>query len=137
MFSTRIISLNNINDTTKAEGTFQCSKILSLKSNNTISIANIAPADIAVSERCIKKSLQQANVTIGVPIVNTVDIPLNVLYFATIFILIPRCVRFLLFSTYNILYSRNCLLDNTLNIIYFFFNFLFKAFYLLFKLRIL
>jgi hypothetical protein len=72
-----------IADKMSAEGLLKVSAILSLRKSEAIRIEKIPAAEIAVSARCTKKSPQQASVAMGVPIVNAVDTPLKVLYFAT------------------------------------------------------
>ena len=79
IFSTTTIITRTAADIINAEGVLIFSASLSLAKSNAISIANTPAADIAVAGRSTKKSPQQASVIIGVPIVNNVDIPLNVL----------------------------------------------------------
>ena len=117
---------------TNADGIFQFSAILSLKSNNAIKIQKIPATEIAVSERCMKKSPQQHKVIIGVPNVNTIDTPLKMLYLATLPMLIPRSSCFS--RRYSLLNLGSNFFYSFFYVIYFVSNSCFKFFDLFFQI---
>ena len=86
MFSTRYNRTRQIIEIANAPGTLKFSAILSFANSIVISIPNMPAADMAVALRSLKNEPHNASVTIGVPTVKTVDIPLNKLYLATFFI---------------------------------------------------